>query len=184
MLAALLTSLWQAGFALSSSPFLPAGRGVCSGCPSSWAPADSRVGAGGHWSYPPHNNCLMGFTIKPTFSFSLPPLLHLKSASPHPLFNNLLSLLTHWFFLILKKRSGITYLILTDQDIPYLSGMINGKIKIKPFRVTYLKPNFGWQVEGGVKFTTLSWYLMHYMSILNHKNKLIKRNNIIMSFLK
>lgn len=97
----------------SPSPLLPAGKVAHSVGPSSWAPADSKERGDGEawWFYLAYSNRLMSFTLKPTFSFSLPPLLHLKSPLIHsfsPSFaNNLLRLQTTWLVLIALKINSV-----------------------------------------------------------------------------
>ncbi len=57
-------------FPLSLLGVLPAERGAHTGCPGSWAPEDSRRERL-ILILPPHSDCLMSFTISPSFSFSL-----------------------------------------------------------------------------------------------------------------
>lgn len=61
-------------FPLSLLGVLPAERGAHTDCPGSWAPEDSRrerKREGLILILPPHSDCLMSFTISPSFSFSL-----------------------------------------------------------------------------------------------------------------
>lgn len=61
-------------FPLSLLGVLPAERGAHTGCPGSWAPEDSRREKKRErliLILPPHSDCLMSFTISPSFSFSL-----------------------------------------------------------------------------------------------------------------